>query len=279
MRLGGSLKRRRGRRRLRTGADLGNRVASDGGTGQKLMLTVASLVLVGWLFGYMLSTRVLFPAAPRPSDLFEVPDVRGLGVASAQERLAGAGLSLGTVDSLLHPAVPSALILGQAPLPGQVAQPSTEVRVTVSLGPQTRSVPDVVNLNEDRARTILETSGFLVAIDTAASELPRGSVITVSPPPDSVVALPVEARLLVSTGPSLILMPLVLGLQEAEATMLLDSIGLVVSDVEEVFRFGRDQGIVVEQEPASYIELERGTSIQLKVGQLGNGGNNELLEP
>lgn len=278
MRLGGSLKRRRGRR-VRTGAGLGNRVTSGGGTGQKLMLTVASLVLVGWLFGYVVSTRVLFPLPPRPGDLFEVPDVRGLGVASAQERLAGAGLSLGTVDSLLHPSVPSSLILGQGPLPGQIAQLSTEVRVTVSLGPQTGSVPDVVNLNEDRARTILETSGFLVAIDTAASELPRGSVITVLPPPDSVVALPVEARLLVSTGPSLILMPLVLGLQEAEATMLLDSIGLVVSDVEEVFRFGRDQGIVVEQEPASYIELERGTSIQLKVGQLGDGGNNELLEP
>ena len=68
------------------------------------------------------------------------------------------------------------------------------------------------------------------------------------------------------------MMPLVLGLQETEATMVLDSIGLVVSDVEEVFRFGRDQGIVVEQEPASDIELERGTNVRLKVGQPGNGG-------
>ena len=272
MRLGGSLKRRRGRRRVRTGSDLSNRITSGGRTGQKLMLTVAILVLVGWSSGYVLSTRVLFPTPPRPSDLFEVPDVRGLGIASARERFAAVGLSLGTIDSLLHPSIPPALILGQAPLPGQIARPSTDMRVTVSLGPQTRSVPDVANLSEDRARTILETSGFLVAIDTAASELPRGSVIRVFPPPDSVVALPTEARLLVSTGPSLILMPLVLGLQEAEATVLIDSIGLVVTDVEEVFRFGRDQGIVVEQEPASDIELERGTSVRLKVGRPGNGG-------
>lgn len=272
MRLGGSLKRRRKGRRARPGVGLSKHIASGRSIARKLTLKVAILSIVGWLFGYGISTRVLFPPPPRPSDLFEVPDVTGLGIASARERLAGAGLSLGTVDLLLHPTVPQDLILGQAPLPGQSARPSTDVRVSVSLGPQTRSVPDVVNLNEGRARIILETSGFLVTIDTAASELPRGSVIGVLPAPDSVVVLPTEARLLVSTGPSLIMMPLVLGLQETEATMVLDSIGLVVSDVEEVFRFGRDQGIVVEQEPASDIELERGTNVRLKVGQPGNGG-------
>ena len=61
MRLGGSLKRRRGRRRVRTGSDLSNRITSGGRTGQKLMLTVAILLLVGWFSGYVLSTRVLFP--------------------------------------------------------------------------------------------------------------------------------------------------------------------------------------------------------------------------
>ena len=75
-------------------------------------------------------------------------------------------------------------------------------------------------------------------------------------------------------------MPLVLGLEESEAIMLLDSLGLTVSDVEEVFRFGRDQGIVVEQEPASDTELERGGTVRLKVGRRGIGrGNNDPAEP
>jgi beta-lactam-binding protein with PASTA domain len=75
----------------------------------------------------------------------------------------------------------------------------------------------------------------------------------------------------VSTGPPVVTMPLVLGLEQAEAEMLLDSLGLVVTDVEEVFRFGRDQGIVVEQQPAADTELERGSSVQLKVGRRGLG--------
>lgn len=240
--------------------------------GRALVFAVAGLAVAGWFVGYVISTRVVFPAPPPPGDLFEVPDLRGLGTASASERLAGVGLDLGPVDSLQHPSVAAGLVLGQSPLPGQLASPETPIRVTVSTGPQMRAVPDVVSLEQERARVVLETSGFVVNLDTAESEEPRGRVIEVTPPPESVVALPAQVRVLVSTGPPVVPMPLVLGLEQAEAEAMLDSLGLVVSEVEEVFRFGRDQGIVVEQEPAADTELQRGSSVRLKVGRRGTGG-------
>jgi beta-lactam-binding protein with PASTA domain len=239
---------------------------------RKLLWAVAGLLVFGWFFGYTLATRVFFPAAPPPGDLFEVPDLRGLGLATAGERLAGASLALGTIDSLKHPSVAAGLILGQSPLPGQVASPQTQVLVTVSLGPQTRSIPDVLRLNEDRARIVLETSGFVVTVDTVEAEDPRGRVIDVFPPPDSVVALPAQVQLVVSTGPPVVPMPLILGLAQAEAQAMLDSLGLVVSEIEEVFRFGRDQGIVVEQEPVADTDMQRGSAVRLKVGRRGAGG-------
>lgn len=273
MKLGGSLARNRRRR----GADAAPPEPSASPDrrspfdGRRLFVAVLGLAAVGWLAGYLLSTVVLFPAPPPPGDLFEVPDVRGLGLASASERLAGARLQLGPVDSLSHPEAPAGLVLGQSPLAGQVARPDTPVRVTVSRGPQMRSIPDVRRLMEDRARIVLQSSGFIVEVDTAEAEQPRGSVIDVSPPPDSVVALPARVSLVVSAGPPLVTMPFVLGLQEASAVALLDSLGLVVSEVEEVFRFGRDQGIVVEQEPPADTELQRGTSVRLAVGRRGRG--------
>jgi serine/threonine-protein kinase len=280
MKLGGSLERRRGRGRWprRSEDDDGPWLRGVDGS---VLLKAAGLALVGWLAGYLLSTRVLFPAPPPPGDLNEVPDIRGLGVASAQEVLTGASLELGPVDSLLHPSVPDGVILGQSPLPGQVARPGSPVRVTVSLGPQRRAVPDVTGLDEDRARIVLETSGFLVQSDTMESEEPRGRVVELSPAPGAQVVLPGQVRLLVSTGPPLITMPYVLELPEEEALTLLDSLGLIVEQpVEELFRFGRDQGIVVEQDPASGTELQRGTTVVLKVGRRGldrgsDGGNNE----
>ena len=280
MKLGGSLQRhRRGRR--------GRGAAADAGPGSepsvavrrgrrfdlhKLLGLLAGLIFGGWLVGYLVATQLLFPAPPPPGDLFEVPDLRGLGLASAREVLAGARLDLGAVDSLQHPTAMAGVVLGQSPLPGQVAPPSSLIRVTVSQGPQVRAVPDVLRLDRDRARIVLETSGFVVQIDTTEAEEPRGRVIDVFPPPDSLVALPASVRVLVSTGPPLVAMPFVLGMEEAAAVAVLDSLGLVVSTVEEVFRFGRDQGIVVEQEPAADTQLRRGSSVRLAVGR---GGRDE----
>lgn len=286
MKLGDSLGRRRGRRK---GGDRGPSSGEDssgGGfsfdlrslfaegrslfpalRGRNLAIGIAVLALLGWIFGYGLATQVLFPAPPPPGDLVDVPDLRGLGFAGASERLVGVGLEVGVVDSLEHPSVPAGLVVGQAPLPGQVLRPESPVRVTVSAGPQTRSVPDVLSLDEDRARIVLETSGFVVSVDTVEAEEARGRVVSVDPSVGSAVAIPAEVELVVSAGPPVVTMPFVLGLDQAEAEMLLDSLGLVVSDVDEVFRFGRDQGVVVEQEPAADTELERGSPVRLVVGR------------
>ena len=271
MKLGGSLARRRRSRRDKSRGPIAE--ASNGRRGQRghsrLWFSVLMIALVGWFGGYLVTTQFIFPTPPPPGDLFEVPDIRGGGLATARERLMGAGLILGEIDSLLHPSVPEALIIGQSPLPGQVLRPESQVRVTVSLGPQLRSVPDVLGLTEDRAQVVLASSGFLVSKDTVEADLPRGNVLEVFPPPDTVIPLPAEILMIVSTGPALVAMPLVLGLDREEALILLDSLGLMVSEIEEVFRFGRDQGVVVEQEPASEMELERGTEVHLKVGMSG----------
>lgn len=291
MKLGDSLGRNRKRRKRRpveasdqvVTPDAGQREFSTDGeappagrrsrlNGHALLAGFAVVVIGGWFVGYALATQVFFPAPAPPGDLYDVPDVRGLGLASAGERLAGAGLEIGLTDSITHPSVAAGLVLGQSPLPGQVSRPDSPVGVTVSVGPQMRSVPDVLRLDEARARVVLETSGFVVNVDVTEAEEPRGQVVDVSPPPDSLVALPAQVTLLVSTGPPVVRMPLVLGLEQMEAEQLLDSLGLDVTDVEEVFRFGRDQGIVVEQEPAADSELQRGSGVRLKVGRRGAGG-------
>ncbi len=276
MKLGGSLRRNRGkggkRPTWRRKAADGRTYVTFGGEGadwRVLGLQVLGLALVGWAVGYLAATRIAFPAPPPPEDLVEVPDIRQLGVAGAGDRLLASGLVLGVVDSLHHPTVRREIVLGQAPLPGQLALPGTEVRLTKSLGPQLRAVPDVIGVDGARARIVLETSGFIVRSDTVPSELPRGRVVTTRPLPDSTVSLPAEIRIRLSRGPPLVPMPAVLGLEEERAVAILDSLGLVVGQIDEVFRFGRDQGIVVEQDPTSGTAMERGSAVRLAVGRRG----------
>ena len=108
-------------------------------------------MLFGFAGGYLVATRLLFPAPAPSGDLMEVPDLRRTALATAQSRLQEVGLELGMIDSLQHPESPFGEVLGQSPLPGQVALVGSNVRLAVSLGPERRPVPDVLRLREEDA--------------------------------------------------------------------------------------------------------------------------------
>ncbi|MBT8395731.1 MAG: PASTA domain-containing protein, partial [Gemmatimonadetes bacterium] len=71
-------------------------------------------------------------------------------------------------------------------------------------------------------------------------------------------------------GPPEFQMPRLIGLSEEDALAVLDSLGLVVGEVETRFRFGRDQGMVVEQEPPARSMVQEGATVRLVVGRRGS---------
>jgi eukaryotic-like serine/threonine-protein kinase len=274
MKLGGSIRRRRGPGRK------SNRARPGRAPGQpdpwyrafrdpRLLWLAGLLAVVGSVGGYLFSTRVLFPVPPPPGDLTPVPRLIGETQQEAARQLALSGLVLGRVDSLRHPTVPEGSILGQSPLPGQLSLEGDTVWVALSTGPERRSVPDVSRLRADRARTVLEATGFSVVVDSVESGTPLGGVVAIVPPPGTESTVPREIRLSVSKGPAMVEMPLLLGMEEESATALLASLGLVVGDVEMRFRFGRDQGLVVGQEPPYGTLVAVGSAVRLVVGRRG----------
>jgi serine/threonine-protein kinase len=236
------------------------------------VLSIAGvLALVGLGGGFLIATRVLFPAPDVLTGFVEVPDFQGSSLEGVQALLTEAGLELGTVDRFSHPLADSGSVVGQAPLAGQLLLPGESVRVALSVGPDRRPIPSVSRLAGIQAADVLRASGFTVSVDSAESELPRGSVVEVVPEEGTSLSLPAEVALTVSLGPPLVEMPVLLQLSEVEARDSLQTLGLVVGDVEEVFRFGRDQGRVVGQEPPGGTELERGSAVRLIVGRRSGG--------
>ena len=75
-----------------------------------------------------------------------------------------------------------------------------------------------------------------------------------------------EVILSVSLGPPLVRMPLLLGIEQENAEVLLDSLGFVLSEVEDCFRFGQDQGRVVRQFPQPDSLVTPGSRVTLFVG-------------
>ena len=230
-----------------------------------------AIVALGLVLGYVVTTRILFPMPAPPGDLFEVPDVRGLDRLVALELIESAGVAAAVTDSFRHPTALRGEVLGQTPLAGQLSTATNMVALTVSLGPVRRPVPDVVRLGLSSATTVLEASGFIVVVDTLLSELPAGQVVEVLPEAGTEVDLPMEVIVLVSPGPPLVSVPLLLGIEQAAAEILLDSLDFELSEIEYRFRFGRDQGRVVEQFPPPDSLVSPGSRVSLVVGRRSSG--------
>lgn len=270
MRLGDAIQKRRGGgKRTRRGK------RSDAGrsplTGARFARWLFGLALVGLAVGYAVATRVLFPAPPPPQELVEVPGVQGLALSRAREQLVEGDLDLGVVEGLRHPELDSGVVVGQSPLSGQLARRGQPVRLTVSLGPQRQAIPDVVRLRGDRARGVLEATGLEVIVDSVEAELPTGAVVAIEPEVGTVLRVPGEVLLTLSRGPPLIPMPYLLGIPAEQAIDSLRLLGLEVAVVDTVFRFGRDQGLVVEQDPPADSLVERDAGVRLSVGRRGGG--------
>ena len=229
-------------------------------------VVAGGVLVLGFVLGYLVTTRLIFPLPALPRDLLEVPDVRGLDRAVALDLIESAGVHAAVTDSFRHPTALSGEVLGQTPLPGQLSTATDTVALTVSLGPVWRPVPDVVRLGLNSARTVLEASGFVVVVDTLLAELPEGQVVELSPEAGTEVALPMEVIVYVSAGPPLVPMPLLLGIEQANAEVRLDSLGFELAEIEYRFRFGRDQGVVFEQFPRPDSLVKPGSRVKLVIG-------------
>jgi len=263
------MKRRRPSKKKSRSRRSGTRKGSGGGIGLKKVGLGLGLGFGGLLLGYLFATLVLFPAPGPPQDLTSIPDLRDRSFEVAARTLEEFGFSAAGARSIQHPRIDSGRVVGQAPLPGQLARPGDTVTMTISLGPERRLVPEVARLRSDRAVDLLVATGFEVQVDSLDSPVARGRVIDIQPSEGTELTLPGAVRLSVSLGPPTVAMPFVLGMLEEEARDTLSILGLEVVDVERVFRFGRDQGRVVSQDPAEETQLERGSPVRLRVGRRG----------
>ena len=132
----------------------------------------------------------------------EVPDLEGQTVGEAQGALADANLELGTQTQEASEAE-EGTIIDQDPGPGEQAQPGSAVNVTVSSGPETVVVPNVVCQDIDEAQATITGAGlgFDVTGERFSDECPEGSVAEQNPTGGASVERGTTVRVKESQGP------------------------------------------------------------------------------
>jgi eukaryotic-like serine/threonine-protein kinase len=237
---------------------------------------VGALVLVGAVVGIALLVNSGDEEAPPATAQVTVPaGLVGQTEAQARTAITGAGLTVGEVtQQQVQDEAQEGTVLDTTPDSGAQVEEGTAVGLVVGVAPDTVTVPQVVDLDEDRARTALEDAGITgnVNTDQADSLAEEGTVVAVDPEEGTAVAPETTVTLSVSDGDAEI--PAVAGQAQDAAQQTLTRAGFTNLTTEEV-ESDQPAGTVVGTSPAAGQQAGADTQITLQV----SGGTEEITVP
>jgi eukaryotic-like serine/threonine-protein kinase len=204
--------------------------------------------------------RVVLSRGP---DLRPVPEVTGLGEDAAVRQLEEAGFRPRILREY-HETIPEGRVIEQSPDPGNEVEAGKQVRITVSRGKAPVQVAGVTGLSEAEATAILTGAGLTVEVTQEFSgDVPRGVVISQSPPADETVPAESTVTVIVSKGPQQFPMPSVLEQTESAARTQLEGAGLQVRVVDLPYTGGN---VVVDTNPDPGQTVQTGQLVTIYIG-------------
>jgi len=224
-------------------------------------------MVVMFAVGYFVAATVLFPAAPNPVDatLVTLPDLKGLSEEDARSRLTELGLETAVIAHINHPELAPQDVVAQSPLPGQVARPGDTVRVTLSIGPEFRTIPELGGIAGPEAARLLRGMGFDVSVVQRRDAGGRAGVIESVPSAGTRMKFPAKVELVVSAGAPIVDVPDLVGRHVDDVTSVLEEGELKLGAIRYQVDAEEAPGRVVSQSPAAGSALRAGGFVSLVV--------------
>jgi len=214
-----------------------------------VLLNVA-LAIVSFATAWALVAFVVFPdTGPAPTVL--VPPVVGMPFAEAEARLKEVGLKASLGESRPSNTAPRRYVLGQTPAAGTEVEPDVAVMLDVSAGQLRSTVPRLTGMTREDAIVALRNVKLEIGdvIERPGAEA-RGTVLSSQPDAGQVVSQGTQVQLVLSAGPTELLMPDVTGRELYEVRAMIEQLGLRVAQTEYDSTSVLPAGIVVSQQPS-----------------------------
>ena len=198
-----------------------------------------------------------------------VPSVDGLGEQKAAATLTNAGLVVDRVVRQADDTVAKGRVLRTSPAAGATVDRGSNVTLVVSSGPKQVSVPDVVGLTKQEAQQTLGNQGFqFTSTEQGSDSADPGTVLSQTPAagakaePGSSIALVIARAIPTVDVPDLI------GHGAQEASDTLTAAGLVPRTTFRDVTDPNEDGVVLDQKPASGTQVKQGAPVRIFVGRL-----------
>ena len=227
------------------------------------------LVLAGALFlTYVVFAAIGMRVALRTREV-QVPALGGKTVNEATALLTDAGLNLKVEEGRrLDPKVPAGGIVAQEPLAGVSTRRERSVKVWISGGPRSMTVPALSGESERTAQLRLQQDGLTLGktAEIRSADYPAGTVVAQFPAPKSTGA---EVALLVNRGErgARYVMPDLIGINGERAAEVLRARGFRATVVGDHPYPGVVAGIVLRQIPQAGFQIAPGEPISLEVSR------------
>ncbi len=201
-------------------------------------------------------------------DLVAVPNVVDMPEAEARQTLEEAGLVVDNVRRRATDRVEPGIVLEQNPPADRQVEPGSEVDLTVSAAPRPVVVPSLDGLPLDAAQAALENEGLELGEvrEENNEDVPEDRIISQSPEAFSEVPRGSAVDVVVSTGPSVVIVPDVTCMSLATAEAQLTGLGLepqLGEDAPPNPECGFNPNNVVQQDTAPGTAVPPGTVIVL----------------
>jgi beta-lactam-binding protein with PASTA domain len=160
----------------------------------------------------------------------------------------------------------SGTVTGQFPKAGTRLIKGESVRINVSQGPKPVGVPPVVGVPYEQAAGTLQGSGFAVARRDVESNEPKGVVVQMDPPANTLASKGATITVFVSKGPKEFAVPDVTSFSRADAIATLRNSGFkVLVDIIDTTDPSQD-GVVLTQTPGPGETAKPATTVTITVG-------------
>lgn len=238
------------------------------GSGKKRRLTWlwAALLLLG-LVAAGITAFQLYVNVPEVS----MPDVQGMTLEEARSALQKQGIKNNNihVERKNHHDVPVGDIISQDPPPETKIKVTRNVTLTVSLGAESRDVPEVIGRLFNEAKIMLNQADLNVIEpprELYSDEYPQGVVVDQEPKPNIKLAKGSGVTLYVSKGKEPVTQktPDLAGLTLDQARTALEKVKLKLdSNVGRASSNEYFSGLVAAQSPVKGTEVQEGSTVQV----------------
>ncbi len=236
-----------------------------------VFLAVAAVLLFVGVIVYFL-WNTIFAGMLAPPKTHTVPNLVGRiyeEVRDDTELLAGFTLVEG--DTVTDDAAPGTIIDQDPKGEREVGESVTEIKVTISGGPEIIPMPPLEGMTYIDAASYLRSIGLKVAAPEYENHetIEEGFVISYTPTKDVELAPGTEVQIVVSKGPEdkPFSMPKLVGMTESRALTEINNCKLKQGNFQPEFDDEVEEGKVISQYPLGGTEVTEGTEVNLVISK------------